>query len=208
MVAFLAALSFLPGAPHPPPPAPPPAVAYGTITVCATAGSRPVAGPLLFSLAAPASQGGTQTVSIAVGACSAQIFYPSGTSLNVVENVPAGAAVTAIALTGQGTLTASAATAGSATVTIATGSGTLTFATSGPAATVAFADCKVPNVVGLGVLAAKSVIRKHSCTVGLVRRKYSSAFRAGHVTTESPRRGAVLAHGAPVDIVVSRGPRP
>jgi hypothetical protein len=208
MLALLAALSILPAAPHPPAPSPTPAVAYGTITVCAAAGSRPVTGPLIFSLAAPASQGGTQTLSVAVGACSAAIFYPTGTSLNVAENVPSGAAVTTIALSGLGMLTASAPTAGSATVTIAAGSGTLTFATSGAAANIAVADCKVPNVIGLGLLTAKSVIRKHSCTVGLVHRKYSSAFRAGHVTTESPKRGALLAHGAPVDIVVSRGPRP
>src|SRR4051812_21624638 len=64
MLAILAALSFLPGAPHPPAPTPPPPVAYGTITVCAAAGSRPVTGPLLFSLAAPASAGGSQTLNL------------------------------------------------------------------------------------------------------------------------------------------------
>jgi hypothetical protein len=206
LLSLLVALALAPAAPAPKPPAP--TVAYGTISICATAGSRPVGGPLSFTAAAPASAGGTQTVTVAVGACSAQIFYPSGTSLTVVENVPAGAAVTAITLAGAGTLTASSPTAGSATVTIGTSTGTLTFTTSGPATTPALADCKVPNVLGLGLLAAKAQIRKHGCTVGTIRRRYSSGFRAGHVMAESPRRGSVLAHGAPVDLVLSRGPRP
>jgi beta-lactam-binding protein with PASTA domain len=66
----------------------------------------------------------------------------------------------------------------------------------------------VPNVIGLGLLAAKASIVKSSCTVGLLHRAYSRTFRAGHVISAAPRRGTVLAHKAPVDLVLSRGPRP
>lgn len=201
---FAAALAFTPAAPHPPAPAP---IAYGTISVCAAVGSRPVTGTLAFTLAAPASAGGTQTVNVAVGNCTTPAFYPAGTALNVIENVPTGDAVTTIALAGAGSLGASSPTAGSATVAIAVGATTLTFTTNGPVTAVVAPDCKVPNVLGLGLAAAKAIILRHGCRVGLVHRRYSTAFRLGHVLSESPRRGTVLAHGALVDLGVSRGPR-
>lgn len=205
--AFAAALALLPAAPAPKPSPPPAPVPYGTVSVCAAMGSRPLAGPLTFTLAAPASAGGTQTVTVAIGACTQKIFYPSGTSLNVMENVPAGAAVTLISLAGVGSLTANAPASGSATMVLGSGDGILTFTTAGAAATPPVVDCKVPNVVGLSTTAAKALVRKRGCSVGLLHRKYSSAFRAGYVMGAAPHRGTVLAHGAPVDLVVSRGRR-
>ena len=205
--ALLAVLAVAPTAPAPKPAPPVPPVAYGTISICAVVGARPLAGPLTFTLAAAASAGGTQPITLAMGACTQKIFYPTGTSLNVLENVPAGAAVTAIALTGAGSLTANAPGAGSATVAIGSSDGVLTFTTAGAAATPPVVDCKVPNVVGLSTTAAKALVRKRGCSVGLLHRKYSSAFRAGYVIGAAPHRGTVLAHGAPVDLVVSRGRR-
>jgi hypothetical protein len=207
ILPLLAALALAPAAPHPPAPAPAP-IPYGTISICNTAGSRPLSGTLAFTLAAPASAGGTQTMNIAVGTCTAAIFYPSGTALNVLENVPSGSAVTSIVAGGSATLSASSPTAGSATAVIGTGAGTLTFTTNGPPFTPPPANCKVPNVIGLSLLAAKAQVRKHGCTVGVIRHQYSNPFRAGYVLAEAPKRGSVLAHGAPVSLVVSRGPRP
>jgi hypothetical protein len=207
ILALLAALALSPAAPHPPAPAPAP-VPYGTISICNTAGSRPLSGTLAFTLAAPASAGGTQTMNIAVGTCTAAVFYPSGTALNVLENVPSGSAVTSIVAGGSTTLSASSPTAGSATAVIGSGAGTLTFTTNGPSFTPPPPTCKVPNVIGLSLLAAKAQVRKHACTVGVVRHQYSNPFRAGYVLSETPKRGSVLAHGAPVNLVVSRGPRP
>jgi hypothetical protein len=169
-----------------------------------------VTGSFTYTLAAPASAGGAQTANVAVGSCSAQIFYPQGTSVTVTENVPTGFAVTTIAIGGgASTISSNTPAAGAAVVTIGLGQSALTFTTSAPAAIVsAPRDCKVPNVIGLGLTAAKAAIVKSSCKVGLVHRAYSRTFRAGHVISESPRRTTVLAHAAPVDVVVSRGPRP
>jgi hypothetical protein len=190
-------------APHPPAqpqPAPPP---VGTLSVCNTSGARSITNTLVFSLVAPASAGGTQSITVPVGSCSTQIFYPQGTSLVVSETLPTGYAVTSIAVSGgASTITSNTPATGSATITIGSGQSLLTFVTSGPPR-----PCKVPALTGLSLLSAKSAIVKNSCSVGRVRRVYSRTVRLGRVVSQYPRRGTTLAHGAPVDVVVSRGPR-
>src|SRR5215217_8564971 len=66
LAALLAAFALGPVAAPPKPPAPSPAIAYGAVTVCAAAGSRPISGPLSFTLSAAAAAGGTQTVAVAI----------------------------------------------------------------------------------------------------------------------------------------------
>ena len=188
-------------APHPQPqPAPQP---VGTLSVCSTSGARPITNALVFSLVAPASAGGTQSITVPVGSCSTQIFYPQGTSVVVTETIPAGYAVTSIAVAGGGsTITANTPAAGSATVTIGAGQSLITFVTSGPPA-----PCNVPAVTGLTLLSAKTAMIKHGCSVGRIRRVYSRTVKIGRVVSQYPRRGTTLSHGAPIDVVVSRGPR-
>jgi beta-lactam-binding protein with PASTA domain len=89
-------------------------------------------------------------------------------------------------------------------VAVGTSQALLTFTTNGPAPH----NCKVPNVLGLGLAAAKTSLLKANCALGHVRRAYSRTFRIGHVLAEAPRRGTVLAPHAPVDLTLSRGPRP
>ena len=188
--------------PTPPGPFTPPPT--GTLAVCHTSGPRPVTVPLSFTFAAPASAGGTQTVTIAAGTCSAQIFYPQGVTVVVTENVPTGDSVAGIAISGgQSTLASSSPAAGSATVTIGPGQSLVTFTTNGPAR-----NCIVPNVVGLALTAATTAVRAAHCTVGVLHRVYSKTVRAGRVISESPRAHTTLAPSAPVDLVVSRGRRP
>jgi hypothetical protein len=188
-------------APHPPASAP--AIPTGTLSVCNTSGARPISGALTFTIAAPAADGGTQTVTVPVGSCSTQIFYPQGSPVTVTESVPAGYSVTSIAIGGgASTLTANTPAAGSAAVTIGSGQSLLTFVTSGPPR-----PCKVPAVSGMTLLAARGAITKSSCGVGRVHRAYSRGVRLGRVISQYPRRGTTLTHGAPVDVLVSRGPR-
>jgi len=190
----------------PPPKASPPT---GTLSVCNVSGARPITTVLTYTSAAPASAGGTQTFQVAVGACSGQVFYPQGTSVIVTETVPAGSSVTAITIGGGASTIGSVNLAsGSATVTIGSGQSVLSFTTSGPAASPAPRACKVPNVRGLGLRAARTALVKASCTLGRVTHAYSRTFPLGRVTTTRPGRGLVLAHNAPVDVVLSRGPRP
>lgn len=210
LMCALGAASLASAAPKPPRPssstASPP---VGTVSVCNASGARPISVALTFTSAAPASAGGTQTATVGVGECSTQIFYPQGTPVIVTENVPAGYAVTAISIGGGGsTISSSSLAAGSATVTVGSGQSLLTFTTSGPAPTPAPRACKVPNVLGLGVKTAKSRLVKAACTLGRVTRAYSRAYPTGRVMAEKPRRGTVLAHAAPVNLVLSRGPRP
>jgi hypothetical protein len=181
----------------------------GLITVCNASGARPVTGTFTYTLSTVAGAGGTQTFNIPVGACGPRIFYPLGVSLTITENVPTGVAVTDITLTTTvgkaGTtsvISSSTPAAGSATVTIGTGDATLTFTTSSTSGAI---PCKVPNVFGFGLTAAKAAIGKAHCTVGIVHRVYSNVYYPGIVYSQSPPRGTVLAPKAPVNLTVSLG---
>jgi PASTA domain len=203
--ALMLALALVPAAKPPQQPSTP--QQYGTIALCAQQGARPVTtGPLTFTIAAPPSAGGSHVVSVALGACSGPIWYPSGTSLTILETVPSGDAVTTISLAGSGTLTATTPSAGSATVTVGTAAGSVTFTTSGPA-TSTVSHCTVPGLFGLTITGAKARLKAHACTLGSIRRVYSKVIRAGYIMGQSPKKGAVLTHGAPVSVTVSRGPQ-
>ena len=82
-----------------------PAVAYGReaatggeLILCSVSGARVATGTFTFTLVTLASAGGTTTLNVPVGTCTGRLFYPVGVSLTVSENVPAGFAVTGIAL--------------------------------------------------------------------------------------------------------------
>lgn len=190
----------------PPPPAPftPPPPPSGTLTICNLSGTRPVSGSFPFTLAAVASAGGTQAVTIPVGGCTGQIFYPQGVSVTVTASVPPGDAVQSIALSGTTTTSvASSSPAGAtATVTVGSGQATLTFTTNAPPP-----HCVVPSLAGLTLTAATTSLHKHSCRVGTLHRVYSKTVRAGRVISASPRRGTTLAPNAAVALVLSRGRR-
>ena len=68
-------------------------------------------------------------------------------------------------------------------------------------------DCIVPNVLRKTLLRSRTVIEESNCLLGRVRRAYSRKVRKGRVVSQSPRTGEVLANGALVDLVVSRGRR-
>ena len=198
------------GAPPPKPGPPPPP--SGTLAICNASGVRPITIALAYTAAAAASAGGTQSFTVGVGACAGQVFYPQGSAVTVTENVPSGYAVTAITIGGgASTIAATNLAAGAATVTIGSGQSVLTFTTNAPPPPPApFAPpkaCKVPNLVGLGILGAKAALKRNACTLGRVARAYSSAIPVARIVAAKPRRGTVLAHSAPVDVVLSRGPR-
>ena len=70
------------------------------------------------------------------------------------------------------------------------------------------APCSVPNVVGKKPAAAKSSIARKHCRTGKVGYAYSTKVAKGRVVSQSRRAGRVLAPGAKINIVVSRGRRP
>jgi hypothetical protein len=197
-----------------------PAVAYGRkaatggeLILCSVSGVRSATGTFTFTFVAVASAGGTTTLNVPVGTCTGRLFYPVGVSVTVSENLPAGYAVSGITLNGTpggvGTtsvISSNTPSAGSATLTIGSGQATLTFTTNGPAGAARF--CKVPNVFGFTLTAAKTAIRKANCTVGIVRKVYSNIYYPTVVYSQSPQRGTVLAPRAHVNLTVSLGHRP
>jgi len=66
--------------------------------------------------------------------------------------------------------------------------------------------CKVPKVIGRGLIPARRAIRAAHCSVGRVRYARSRRTR-GRVLSQSPRAGRTLAVGTRVNLVVSRGRR-
>jgi PASTA domain len=194
-----------------------PAVAWGRgaddtgiVNLCSVSGARTATGVLTFTLVTVASAGGTTTLNVPAGTCAAKLYYPAGVSVTVTQSPSAGNAVTGISIGatkgGPGTTTVISANnpkAGSAVITIGTGEATLTFVTNGP--TGAARPCKVPNVYGLTLAAAKTALRKANCTVGVVHKAYSNLYYPDRVYSQSPPRGTVLgAHGA-VSLTVSLG---
>ena len=197
-----------------------PAVAYGRgaatggeLILCNASGVRVATGTFTYTFVTVASAGGTTTLTVPVGTCTGRLFYPVGVSLTVTENVPPGFAVTGITIGptpgGVGTtsvITSNTPTAGSATITVGSGQATLTFTTNGPAGSARL--CKVPNLFGSTLAAAKTALRKANCTVGSVHKVYSNIYYPSVVYSQSPPRGSVLAPRAPVSLTVSLGHRP
>jgi beta-lactam-binding protein with PASTA domain len=64
--------------------------------------------------------------------------------------------------------------------------------------------CVVPNVKGKKLVAAKSAIRSHHCSVGKVTKVTSSPKHKGRVVSQSPKPGRHLRHGAKVSLKVGK----
>jgi hypothetical protein len=72
------------------------------------------------------------------------------------------------------------------------------------AATI-FKGCKVPNVVGKSLAAAKRAIKRAHCTVGRIRHAASGTIAAGVVMAEHPAAGTHVDYGTKVALIVSSG---
>jgi hypothetical protein len=114
------------------------------------------------------------------------------------------------------TTTTTGATATTTTTTTTNTIATTTPGTTVPTTTTASVPlpigpkvslCRVPRVVGKPLSAARRLLAQRSCRTGRVARAYSKRVRRGRVVAQNRRPGARLAHGARVDLVVSRGGR-
>ena len=68
-------------------------------------------------------------------------------------------------------------------------------------------ECRVPNVRGRTLVAARAALRNAKCRSGKVTRKYSRKVRRGRVISQRPNPGMQLPELAKVNLVVSRGRR-
>jgi PASTA domain-containing protein/List-Bact-rpt repeat protein len=66
-------------------------------------------------------------------------------------------------------------------------------------------DCVVPKLKGKGLKRAKRALKAHDCSVGRIRRAFSDQVEKGRVISQRPKPRKLLAHGARVNLVVSRG---
>ncbi len=65
--------------------------------------------------------------------------------------------------------------------------------------------CKIPNVKGKTLAAAKQAISASHCRTGKVTRAFSFKIKTGRVISQKPGPGATLPAASKVDLVVSRG---
>jgi hypothetical protein len=68
-------------------------------------------------------------------------------------------------------------------------------------------QCVAPAVKGNTVRQATGAIRGADCSVGNVRKVFSSTVRRGRVISQKPRPGAIGPEGAKVKLTVSKGKR-
>ena len=65
-------------------------------------------------------------------------------------------------------------------------------------------SCRVPNVVGKTMTAAKATIARANCRLGRVRHRASASVARGHVVAQRPAPGRTVPNGSAVNLVVSR----
>jgi hypothetical protein len=66
------------------------------------------------------------------------------------------------------------------------------------------ASCKVPNVKGKTLTAAKAAIHRAGCSVGSIRHRTSSTHSRGRVLAQSLRAGSTHAHGTKIALTIGR----
>ena len=69
-------------------------------------------------------------------------------------------------------------------------------------------QCVVPNVRGTTLTSARAAVWAAHCRIGHVGHAYSTHTRAGRVMSQKPKPGKILAKGAQLHLVLSRGKRP
>ena len=71
----------------------------------------------------------------------------------------------------------------------------------------ALGRCAVPMLYGLRAPAAKRMLQRAGCRVGVIRYAYSKSVPRGVVISEAPDWGPVLRKGAKVNLLLSKGRR-
>jgi hypothetical protein len=127
----------------------------------------------------------------------------SGLAISFAASGSCTVSGTTVHLTGTGTCTLAASQAGNANVNAAT-----TVSQSFSITKVAPPKCRVPNVVGKSLKAAKLALKQHHCGTGKVSSAYSKKTKKGKVSAQSKGAGRVLPAGTKVNLVVSRGRKP
>lgn len=66
-------------------------------------------------------------------------------------------------------------------------------------------SCKVPNVKGMTLAAARRELKAEVCAIGKVKKAYSAKVKKGRVIAQSQLPGKTMKGGAKVNLVISKG---
>jgi len=124
----------------------------------------------------------------------------AGANFANVTGVSFGSAPATFTVDSEAQITATAppsTTLSSVPVTVTTAAGSAT-----SAQTFAYKGCKVPQLKGKKLKAAKKKIRKANCRLGKVKKLNGATAKTGKVTKQSPKPGKVLVPGAKVKITL------
>lgn len=124
----------------------------------------------------------------------------AGANFASVTGVSFGSVPAVFTVNSEGQITAAAPpskTLGAVPVTVTTAAGSAT----GTQAFV-YKGCKVPQLKGKKLKAAKKKIRKGDCKVGKVKKLHGATAKSGKVTKQGPKPGKILAPGSKVKITL------
>jgi hypothetical protein len=94
---------------------------------------------------------------------------------------------------------------GSPDVSLPIQPGECTSATGGEPTLDTKESCKVPNVKGMTLAAAKRELKAGDCALGKVKTAFSPKVKKGRVISQSQRPGKTMKAGGKVNLVVSKG---
>ena len=67
--------------------------------------------------------------------------------------------------------------------------------------------CVVPKLKGRKLAGAKTLIKRATCKVGKVKKRFSKKVKKGRVISQKPAAGTKVASATPVNLVASKGPK-
>lgn len=124
----------------------------------------------------------------------------AGANFAGVTGVSFGSVPAVFAVNSEGQITATAPpskTLSKVPVTVTTVAGSATSAQA-----FAYQGCKVPQLKGKKLKAAKKKVRKGDCKLGKVKKLDGATAKTGKVTKQSPKAGKVLAPGSKIKITL------
>lgn len=124
----------------------------------------------------------------------------SGGNFASVTGVSFGSVPATFTVNSEGQITAVAPpskTLSKVPVTVTTAAGSAT-----SAQTFAYKGCKVPQLKGKKLKAAKKKVRKANCELGKVKKLDGATTKTGKVTKQNPKPGKILAPGSKIKITL------
>lgn len=139
-------------------------------------------------------------ISPAEGSIKGASVVIAGANFAGVTGVSFGSVPATFTVNSEGQITAAAPpskTLSAVPVTVTTAAGSATSAQA-----FAYKGCKVPQLKGKKLKAAKKKLRKADCKPGKVKKLHDATAKSGKVTKQNPKPGKILAPGAKIKITL------